>query len=87
MYVCAMDIDFASFYDFWIGIGNDVAYMFWVVFVFFALYVFFLAFSFFLFSNNIFVYIYYLCQLGITTAVQTEKQKNVLNLELLNVVL
>ena len=56
--------------------------------LFVALYMFFsLLFRFFLFSNNILVYIYYLCQLGITTAVQTEKQKNVLNLEPLNVVL
>ena len=55
---------------------------------FFLLCMFFsLLFRFFLFSNNILVYIYYLCQLGITTAVQTEKQKNVLNLEPLNVVL
>jgi hypothetical protein len=85
MYVCSMDINFASFYDFWIGIWNDICFglFFFVV----VLYVFFLAYSFFLFSNNIFVYIYYLCQLGITTAVQTEKQKNVLNLEPLNVVL
>jgi hypothetical protein len=84
MYVCSMDINFASFYDFWIGIWNDVAYMFWVFFCFVC---FFPCFFVFLFSNNIFVYIYYLCQLGITTAVQTEKQKNVLNLEPLNVVL
>ena len=83
MYLCSMDINFASFYDFWIGIWNDICFGLFV-----ALYMFFsLFFRFFLFSNNILVYIYYLCQLGITTAVQTEKQKNVLNLEPLNVVL
>ena len=78
MYVCSMDIDFASFYDFWIGIWNDICFglFFFLLFCMF----FSLPIRFFYFQT-IYLYIY------TTTAVQTEKQKNVLNLEPLSVVL